>query len=69
MKLCFENSKGVERVIGNPTTCNEADAIIKEFLVEHDYKSYCWNVNAQEDKTVVDVGSHTEFFILYKEDN
>jgi len=66
MKLCFENSRGEERVIGTPETLKEASVIMKDFLDAHDYKSYYSIMNEYEDKTVIDVGSHTEFFILYK---
>ena len=69
MKLNFENSRGVERCIAEVATVEEAHKQIKNFLDEHNYKSYytrSWK--PQPWHTVFDVGSHTEFFHLYDEE-
>lgn len=75
MILYFQNSKGIEREIGQPITYKEAWHGISEFLLDHKFKSYYTRVQreydtpySKADKTknryVFDVGSHTEFFIL-----
>lgn len=67
MILTFENSRGIEREIGQPNTEKEAMQIINKFLDDRNYKSYYTNINKYDDRLVYDVGSHTEFFILYLE--
>lgn len=65
MKLYFENSYGIERVIAEVANEEEAYKEIKKFLDDHNYKSYytrSWMRNNNE--KIYDVGSHTEFFIL-----
>ena len=53
------------RIIGTSETNDEAFKVINDFLDDHNYKSYyqrAWNKN--DKTTVVDVGSHTEFFYI-----
>lgn len=65
MILNFQNSHGVEQEIGRPNNENEAMKIINQFLDERKYKSYYTIVNKEDGKLIYDVGSHTEFFVLY----
>ena len=63
--VLFENSKGQKRIIGTAETKDTAFKVIDEFLDDHKYKSYYkryWNTD--DKTTVVDVGSHTEFFYI-----
>ena len=65
MKLYFQNSGGEERLIAEPKTKEDASNHITQFLEEHNYKSYYTMGSIYEDKIVFDVGSWSEFFILY----
>lgn len=63
--VIFENSKGQLRVIGTADTQEIAFKVIDDFLADHNYKSYykrTWNTDNKT--TIVDVGSHTEFFYI-----
>lgn len=65
MKLIFQNSRGEERVIAEPSDKKEAVKEINKFLDDHKYKSYYMNVCEYEDnKLRIDVGSWSEFFYL-----
>ena len=64
MKLYFQNSRGVERLIAEPSNREEVVKEINKFLNDHNYKSYYTRVWEDDDRLVFDVGSHTEFFIL-----
>ena len=64
MKLYFENSKGTRKLISNPPTVKDMWAEINRFLEKHNFKSYYSRVNFCEKEWVIDVGSHTEFFIV-----
>ena len=69
MVLMFENSAGVEREIAKVNSEEEAFREIQKFLKEWNFKSYytrtmCVNPHHK----VYDVGSHTEFFHLYIDD-
>jgi peptidoglycan/xylan/chitin deacetylase (PgdA/CDA1 family) len=69
----FENSAGKERVIAEVQTMDEALDAIREFLVEHEYKSYYtrfWLEETEYENTpcvvlTFDVGSWSEFFHIY----
>ena len=67
MILNFQNSEGIEREIGRPNNENEAMDIINQFLDERKYKPYYTRANFSDDGRSItyDVGSHTEFFVLY----
>ena len=68
MILKFENSAGIERVIAEVTSDEEAFREIHKFLNEHKFKSYYTRVIcASQHHKIYDVGSHTEFFHLYDE--
>ena len=64
MLLYFENSKGQKKLISNPVTVKDLWTEINRFLDEHNYKSYYTRINFDEKEWVIDVGSHTEFFIV-----
>lgn len=75
MILYFQNSKGIEREIGQPTTYAESLILIEKFITDHKFKSYYTIVHKEYDtayqkvdktknRYIFDVGSHTEFFIL-----
>ena len=64
MLLYFENSKCQRRVISNPTTVSDMWKDINNFLYNHNYKSNYSRVNFGETEWVIDVGSHSEFFIV-----
>ena len=67
MKLYFKNSLGKKRLINEIKTEEEALKEIKKFCGERKFEIYyirTWEDN--EENTVYDVGSHTEFFILNK---
>lgn len=71
MVLFFENSYGARRVLTTPQTFEEAVRDISKFLKDHSYTSYymrTWRADEDDCQLVFDVGSHTEFFYLYKED-
>lgn len=65
LNVVFKNSKGQSRIIGTAETNDEAFKVINDFLDDHKYKSYYQRTWKKDDKTtVVDVGSHTEFFYI-----
>ena len=64
MKLIFQNSRGEERVIAEPTNKEEISKEIDKFLDDHNFKSYYTRVWEENGRLIYDVGSHTEFFIL-----
>ena len=66
--VMFINSEGKSRQIGKVKTPIQAYCAINKFLEEHHFKSYytrTWQTN--EKTTVVDVGSHTEFFQIIEQ--
>ena len=66
MKLYFENSRGIRRVIAEPQTEEEAWKEIHNFCEERKFKIYYvreWQTH--DGARRYDVGSHTEFFYLY----
>ena len=65
LNVLFENSKGQSRTIGTVENEKSAFKVINNFLDDHNYKSYYQRTWKKDDKTtVVDVGSHTEFFYI-----
>lgn len=76
MKLYFRNSRNQERLIAECGTIQEVNAAIKQFLSDHNYKSYYTRIwyepkgtktpygIKEESRFIYDVGSHTEFFEL-----
>lgn len=64
MKLTFENSNGVERVIGNPSNEKEAMKMMGDFCEERNFKVYYIRSWAVGNRRKYDVGSWSEFFYL-----
>lgn len=65
LQVLFQNSNNETRVIGSATTQSEAFKVINAFLAEHNYISYYKRTWKPDEKTTyVDVGSHTEKFII-----
>ena len=67
MRLTFKDSYDNERELGNFETEAQAYKCISEFLKEHNYKSYYTRVSHFPEYDLIDVGSWSEFFHLYKE--
>ena len=64
----FENTYGERREIGSVATKPKASKIIQKFLNPHKYKAPYWRIISLEDNIEqIDVGSHTEFFYIRKE--
>ncbi|MBQ4122292.1 hypothetical protein IJD44_01010 [bacterium] len=65
MKVYFENSQGIERVIGLATDEQWAYRIINDFCAERNYTiHYMRSWKDERGRTVVDVGSWSEFFYI-----
>ena len=64
MKLYFQNSRRVERLIAEPSNREEVVEEINKFLDDHNYKSYYMQVCEDNGRSMIDVGSHTEGFAL-----
>lgn len=64
MQLIFQNSNKEERIIAIPNTKEEVISEINKFLEKHDFKSYYKRVWECEGRLRIDVGSHSEFFIV-----
>ena len=65
MRLIFQNSRGEERVIAEPSNKEECNEEIRKFLKDHNYKSYYWNICPDGDGRIrIDVGSWSEFFYI-----
>ena len=65
LNVMFEDSNGHSRIIGTVENEESACKIINDCLDDLSYKSYyqrTWKKDAKT--TVVDVGSHTEFFYI-----
>ena len=70
-RVDFENAFGKVRTIDKVSTREDAFKAITSFLKDHNYKSYyyrTWFADDSEEKEIVDVGSHYEFFHIVKED-
>lgn len=62
--LYFEDRFGERRKIGEADDVNTASPIISKFLYEHSFKSYYMNIWVENGEIYIDVGSHSEFFVL-----
>ena len=60
--LWFQNSLGQERVIMKVNDFNDVFTGIRNFLEEHNYKSYYIRSWEEEGRIKYDVGSWSEFF-------
>lgn len=69
MRLTFQGYGGNERFISNVADEEECMDKIKEFCDERNFHIYYTRVwENKEGAIIFDVGSHCEFFKLYKED-
>lgn len=65
MQLYFRNSLGQERLIGKELNIDECMKKIQSVLELHNFKSYYTRTWQEPDgRLMIDVGSHTEFFII-----
>lgn len=64
MKLYFENSQGIERVIAEVANEEEAYKEINKFCEERNFKIYYVRTWMSNGRKTYDVGSHSEFFYL-----
>lgn len=69
MKLTFINSNDEERELGIFDSLDDAEQCIRKFLADHNYKFRYFSVSFLETKAIYDVGSWSEFFVLYKKDD
>ena len=61
----FRKSNGDEDFLGNCADFNTVNEVINHFLKEHNFKSYYSRMWVSEPGHLkIDVGSHTEFFIV-----
>ena len=61
-KLWFQNSEGHERVIMEVKNFNDVFTGIRNFLSDHNYKSYYIRSWEENGRIKIDVGSWSEFF-------
>ena len=66
INVYFQNSENKERIIGIAHNIDDVMKIIKDFIDDHNFKSYYTRVwyHENDDRTWFDVGSHTEFFFV-----
>ena len=64
MKLLFQNSRGKERIIAEPSNREEVNKEINKSLDDHNFKSYYTRVWEADGRLIFDVGSWSEVFIL-----
>ena len=64
MKLYFKNSQGEERLIAECEAVQEIHKEINKFLDEHEYISHYSRSWGNEESIIIDVGSHSEFFVV-----
>jgi hypothetical protein len=65
MKLYFRHSDRRTTLLSEPETIDEAFVAINKFLKDHNFKSYYKRVCGTDDDSIwIDVGSHSEFFII-----
>lgn len=67
MKLYFENSNGVRRLIAEPSTRDGALEAIRTFCEERNFRIYYTRIWNTVDGECFDVGSHSEFFYLVED--
>nr|DAQ07445.1 MAG TPA: hypothetical protein [Caudoviricetes sp.] len=67
MKLVFQASSGAERTIAYVNDDDEVMGEIKRFCQERDFKIPYTRTWEKDGVVTFDVGSHTEFFKLYKD--
>lgn len=60
--LWFQNSQGLEREIAKVSNFNDVFTGIRNFLTDHNYKSYYIRSWKEDGRIKYDVGSWSEFF-------
>lgn len=68
MKLYFENSFGKKTLLGQYETERDAVRGIIRFCEDHNFMIHYMRVTETDEYKWYDVGSHSEFFYLYKND-
>lgn len=61
--LYFINSRDQYRLLKKDVTWDEVFQIITEFLKEHNFAHYYTRTWMTDEGVMLDVGSHTEFFL------
>lgn len=69
MKLTFINSQREERELGVFKNVEEVNKCIFKFLEDHNFTSHYTRISHLKTKFVYDVGSWSEFFVLYNDDD
>lgn len=64
----FERSNGERVLLAENVDQKAANVVMKQFLDDHNFKSYYTRTWEHENELWMDVGSHTEFFILVYKD-
>jgi len=64
MKVYFLDSYDNKREIAEVQTTKEVWSVINKFLEERNYKSYYTRMWYKDNMTWIDVGSHSEFFLV-----
>ena len=68
--LHFERSNGERVLLAENVNWTVANVVVKQFLDDHNFKSYYTRMWQRENELWMDFGSHTQFMVLvYKEDN
>ena len=68
MVLEFKNSRGSIREIGRPQTEEDAMRMMTEFCVERNFRIYYVRETLMPGYKWYDVGSHSEFFYLWEDE-
>lgn len=67
-QVLFENQFGAERIIGYAGDFSEAFRVVSKFCEKQNYKIPYVREWVKDGRLVQDVGSHTEFFYIARED-
>lgn len=64
LNLYFQSSLGKRRLLGTSDNIRELRKQIREFCNQRDFHIYYTREWLENDEVMIDVGSHTEFFVL-----
>lgn len=64
----FEHSNGERSLLAKNVDLKAANVVMKQFLDDHKYKSYYTRMWQKENELWMDIGSHTQFFVLVYKD-
>lgn len=64
----FKRSNGERVLLAENVDLKVANVVMKQFMDDHNFKSYYTRVWEENGELWMDVGSHTEFFILAYKD-